>query len=210
MPVHADVITVLRECGMTQNQANHFANQHSFQNLNDVMFFRPEMAKEMIKTFNNGRQLNQKMGALHEIKLEAFIYWARELESRQQPVVAADWTAVQIVTSIAEAQAVKDNNASGDVLPEVGMIEVDTEFYEWSDKFLNLLDSIKSGGIGSSSILYIVRPDKPAAWDPVVDATSDKERIMYQVLLIGSVFDTDNKRVWDELKKRTITSSAFE
>ena len=104
----------------------------------------------------------------------------------------------------------KDRNASGDVLPEVGMIEVDTEFYKWYDKFLNLLDSIKSGGIGSSSILYIVRPDKPAAWDPVVDATSDKERIMYQVLLTGSVFDTDNKRVWDELKKRTITSSAFE
>ena len=88
--MHADVITVLRKCGMTQNQANSFANQHSFRNLNDVMFFRPEMAKEMIKTFNNSRQLNQKMGALHEIKLEAFIYWARELESRQQPVVAAD------------------------------------------------------------------------------------------------------------------------
>ena len=210
MPVHADVITVLRECGMTQVQADAFASQHSFQNLNDVMFFRPEMAKEMIKTYNIGRRLNQKMGAMHEIKLEAFIYWARELESRQQPVVAADWTAAQVATSISETQAVKDRSANGDVLPEVGMIEVDTEFYEWSDKFLNLLDSIKSGGIGSSSILYIVRPDKPAGWDPVADATSDKERIMYQVMLTGSVFDTDNKRVWDELKKRTITSNAFE
>ena len=138
MPVHADVITILRKCGMTQVQADAFASQHNFQNLNDVMFFRPEMAKEMIKTYNVGRRLNQKMGAMHEIKLEAFIYWARELESRQQPVVAADWTAAQVATSINETQAVKDRSANADVLPDVGMIEVDTEFYEWSDKFLNL------------------------------------------------------------------------
>ena len=60
------------------------------------------------------------------------------------------------------------------------------------------------------SILNVIRPDEPSGWDPVTDATSDKERIMYQVLITGPVFDTDNKRVWDELKKRTTTSNAFE
>ena len=102
------------------------------------------MAKDMIKTFNNGRQLNHKMGALHKIKLEAFIYWARELESQQQPIDVADWTAAQAATSIAETQAARDRRA-GNVtcLPEVGMIVLDTECYKWSDKFTNLLDSIQ-------------------------------------------------------------------
>ena len=54
----------------------------------------------MIKTFNNGRQLNQKMGQLHELKLEAFIYWARDLHSQQQPLLVVDWTAAQVAASI--------------------------------------------------------------------------------------------------------------
>ena len=58
------------------------------------------MVKDMIKTFNNGRQLNQKMGQLHELKLEAFIYWARDLHSQQQPLLVVDWTAAQVAASI--------------------------------------------------------------------------------------------------------------
>jgi hypothetical protein len=151
------------------------------------------------------------MGALNELKLEAFIYWARELQSRQIAVNVENWTEAQIITSINETQAAKDRKEGNDArLPEVGTILLDTEFYDWADEFKNLLDSIQSGGIASMSILYTIRPDKPDEWDPVTDATSDKERIMYQVLLTGTVFETDNKRVWDELKKRTLTSGACE
>ena len=60
------------------------------------------------------------------------------------------------------------------------------------------------------SILYVIWEDKPAGWDPATDADSDKDRIMYQVLLTGSVFDTDNKRVWAELKKVRLTTGTFE
>ena len=209
--VHPGVITVLITCGMTNAQANNFANQHGFLEIANCLTLRPEYAKNMIKTFNNGRQLNQKMGQLHELKLEAFIYWARDLHSRQQSLVVADWTAAQVAASIDDQQAAKDRKEGNDAnLPEVGMIQMDAEFCDWSDKFKNRLNSIPSWGMTPMSILYVVREDKPAGWDPATDADSDKERIIYQVLLTGSVFVTGNKRVWDELKKVTLVTGAFE
>ena len=210
MPAHPDVISVLTTCGMTNAQANAFANQHGCMNIGNYMTLRPEMAKDMIKTFNNDRQLNQKTGQVHELKLEAFIYWARDLNNWQQSVIVADWTAAQVAASMDEQQAAKDRKEGNDArLLEMGMIQMDAGFYDWSDEFKNRLDSIQSGGIASMSILYVIRKDKPAGWDPVTDADSDKERIMYQVLLAGSVFDTNNKRVWDELKKVTLAIGAF-
>ena len=129
MPAHADVLTVLQSCGMTPAQANNFANHHGCMTMNDCMFFRPDMAKSMVKEFNNGRQLNQKMGALNVLKLEAFIYWARELQSRQIAVNVENWTEDQIITSINETQAAKDRKEGNDArLPEVGTILLDTEF----------------------------------------------------------------------------------
>ena len=131
--------------------------------------------------------------------------------SRQQPVVAADWTTAQVAASIDEQQAAKDRKEGNEArLPEVGMIQMDAGFYDWSNKFKNCLDSIQSGVIAPMSILCVNREDEPAGWDPVTDADSDKERIMYQVLLTGSVFSIDNKRVWGKLKKLMLTTGAFE
>ena len=74
MPAHADVVTILRRCGMTAAQANAFANQHGVNSLTDCMLFWPEMAKSMINDFNNGRALNQKMGVLNTLKLCRSLY----------------------------------------------------------------------------------------------------------------------------------------
>ena len=61
MPSHPDVMLALTTCGMTNAQANVFANQHGFMNIGNCMTLRPEMDKDMIKTFNNANSSIRKL-----------------------------------------------------------------------------------------------------------------------------------------------------
>jgi hypothetical protein len=45
-------------------------------------------------------------------------------------------------------------------------------------------------------LVYVIRPDKPAEWDPLVDATTDYERLMYQLVLDGSANNRNNKAIF--------------
>ena len=77
---------------------------------------------------------------------------------------------------------------------------MDVNFYNWSDKFKNLLGSIRSAG-ADQSILYVIRETKPDTWDPATNAKDEKEKIMYQVLLSGTEYNMDNKYMRDKLKR---------
>lgn len=45
------------------------------------------------------------------------------------------------------------------------------------------------------SIAYVIRPDKPAGWDPEVDATTEYEKLMYQLPLARVAFEQDNEQL---------------
>ena len=42
----------------------------------------------------------------------------------------------------------------------------------------------------------MIRPNKLAGWDPVIDAVNNYERLMYQLPLAGIAFDQDNETVF--------------
>ena len=42
----------------------------------------------------------------------------------------------------------------------------------------------------------MIRPDKPAGWDPVADVVNDYKRLMYQLPLAGIAYEQDNETVF--------------
>ena len=57
-------------------------------------------------------------------------------------------------------------------------------------------------------IAYVIRPDKLAGWDPVVDAVNNYERLMYQLPLNGVAYDHDNKTVFLFIQLAVVHSQA--
>ena len=58
------------------------------------------------------------------------------------------------------------------------------------------------------SIAYVIRPDKPPGWDPAVDATTDYERLMYQLPLAGVAFEQDNEHVFSLIQLAVVQMAA--
>jgi hypothetical protein len=80
------------------------------------------------------------------------------------------------------------------------------DFDEWDHKVTETLSLIY--GRNYSPIAYVIRPDKPQGWDPVVDATNDYERLMYQLPLAGVAFDQDNERVFSLIQLAVVQTAA--
>ena len=57
-------------------------------------------------------------------------------------------------------------------------------------------------------LAYVIRPDKPAEWDPVVDATTDYECLMYQLVLNGPAYDRDSEAVFSYIQLAVLQTLA--
>ncbi len=57
-------------------------------------------------------------------------------------------------------------------------------------------------------IAYVIRPDKPAGWDPEVDAVNVYEQLMYQLPLNGVAYDHDNETVFLFIQLAVVHSQA--
>jgi hypothetical protein len=80
------------------------------------------------------------------------------------------------------------------------------DFDEWNHKVSETLSLIY--GRNYSPIAYVIRPDKPQGWDPVVDATNDHERLMYQLPLAGVAYNQDNERVFSLIQLAVVQMAA--
>ncbi len=57
-------------------------------------------------------------------------------------------------------------------------------------------------------IAYVIRPDKPAGWDPELDATTEYEKLMYQLPLARVTFEQDNERVFSLIQLAVVQTAA--
>jgi len=80
------------------------------------------------------------------------------------------------------------------------------DFDEWDRKVTETLSLIY--GRNLAPIAYIIRPDKPAGWDPAVDATTEHEKLMYQLPLAGQAFEQDNERVFSLIQLAVVQTPA--
>ena len=68
------------------------------------------------------------------------------------------------------------------------------EFDDWDWKVTETLSPIY--GCNFCPIAYVIRPDRPVGWDPAADATTDYERLRYQLALNGIAYEQDNEAVF--------------
>ena len=55
---------------------------------------------------------------------------------------------------------------------------------------------------------YVIRPDKPAGWDPATDAVHNYERLMYQLPLNEIAFKQDNETVFSFIQLAVVHTQA--
>ena len=58
-------------------------------------------------------------------------------------------------------------------------ITTDADWFTWQESLENYFGQIL--GVVGYPILYVIRRDKPAGWDPATDADTDAEMITYQL-----------------------------
>jgi hypothetical protein len=68
------------------------------------------------------------------------------------------------------------------------------DFNDWDSKVTETLSLVY--GLNYCPIAYVIWPDKPAGWDPAVNAVNDYKRLMYQLPLNGIAFEQDNETVF--------------
>lgn len=72
------------------------------------------------------------------------------------------------------------------------------EFDEWFERVTDVLNMIYGSNL--CPLAYVIRLDQPDGWDPVFDARTDAERLMYQLALDGPEYNNDNHEVFKLLK----------
>ena len=80
------------------------------------------------------------------------------------------------------------------------------DFDEWDQKVTETLSLIY--GCNFCPIAYVIRPDKPAGWDPAIEVTTECEKLMYQLPLNGVAFDQDNEQVFSLIQLAVVQTVA--
>ena len=94
-------------------------------------------------------------------------------------------------------EAYIQNKEKGDNIksPECWMDKVD--FDDWDRKIMATLTLIC--GRHYYWLTYVIRPDKPVGWDPLIDAAKDYEWLMYQLPLTRVAYKWDNAQVFSNI-----------
>ena len=82
----------LQEClkvmGIFADSATQFMEAHQLVTIEDMLLFIPSKSQDLMKIYNGQktRQTN-KFGMAVQNKVAAFIYWVRDLQRRQEPII---------------------------------------------------------------------------------------------------------------------------
>ena len=83
----------LKFLGMSSAGTTCFMEAHQLITIEDMLLFRPSKSQELMKIYN-GQQTCQtnKLGMDVQKKLSAFMYWVRDIQRRQEPIIQTFWT----------------------------------------------------------------------------------------------------------------------
>ena len=157
----------------------------------------------MIKNHNSINGQTVILGDVHQRKVQALIYWARDKKRRVMSIVPADWTNAQMSDAIERF----NSDVPEKVVELPGKLEIGVKRTVWDTKWENYLVSLQ---VASRIPLdYIVWCDMPATWNPTIDAVNEHDRLKYQALLTGPSYETDRMTVYGELKACCLDSEVW-
>ena len=183
---------VLPLCGllnmgaMANRQTTLFIAHHGLITLDDMNLLQPDQGKELVKQFSQ-RHPNSSMGILVQNNLTGLIWYVKDKTCRGLPADPHAINIFDLMDCLMAYEAYKANRDKGENIKSLERWTTNHDFDEWDRKVTETLSLIF--GRNFAPIAYIIRPDKPAGWDPAVDATTEYEKLMYQLPLARVAFE---------------------
>jgi hypothetical protein len=202
---------VLPLCGisnvgaMAVRQTTLFIALHQIHTIDEFDLLEPHQAKDLVKTFNS-RNPNISMGILVMNNLTGLIWYVKDKVRRNLPIDPLALNINDLKHGHLAYEAYTSNRDKGDNIKSLEKWSDRVDFDEWDRKVTETLSLIY--GRYYCPIAYVIRPDKPAGWDPLVDATTDYERLMYQLELAGPAFEQDNELVFSLIQLAVVQTAA--
>ena len=130
----------LQEClkgtGMYASGYTLLMKSHQFVITEDMLFSPLSEDQDLMKIYNRQQTRHtNKFGMDVQKKVLAFIYWLRELQRSQEPIIYTLWTQSQLVLSVQELEVEVSFAKAYRVKIKVGKIDVGWGWYDWKDSF---------------------------------------------------------------------------
>jgi hypothetical protein len=125
----------------------------------------------------------------------------------QQVPVVAGFTEDDLIAGHAAYEAYLINKDKGESVKGIPKFNPKVDFNDWHKLVTETLSMIH--GAQYTGIAYVIRPDKPAEWNPITDANTDYECPLYQLLLHGPKYEVDNASVFTLIYTSVLKTPAF-
>ena len=190
---------------IANRQTSQFITLHGLTSIDDFNMVEPYQAKDLIKQ-SSTRHPAQSMGILVQNNLTGLIWYVKDRARRGLPIDPNNIVLDDLRRGHLAYEAYVQNHDKGENIKALKKWCDKFDFDDWDRKVTETLSLIY--GRNYCSIAYVTRPDKPAGWDPAVDAVNDYERLMYQLPLNGIAFEQDNETVFSLIQLAVVHTQA--
>ena len=186
-------------------QTTQFMALHGLTSVNDFVLIEPHQAKDMVKA-SSARNPAQAMGILIQNNLTGLIWYVKDMTRRGLPIDANTIVLNDLHRGHMAYEAYVQNRDKGENIKALEKWCHKYDFDDWDRKVTETLSLVY--GRNYCPIAYVIRPEKPAGWDPVDDAVNNYERLMYQLPLHGIAFEQDNETVFSFIQLAVVHTQA--
>lgn len=161
---------------------------------------------------------NAKLPAAHKVsltstmskKIQILVYWIQAQQDRFPDMLLRSEDLTEKTLYLWQKIMVNAQEKSKPITPDIDPGSINpAQFSIWKQKFVNMLSYIKGKNNGAP-LSYVVRKSKEPSTNAEVQDLMLEEVLEKQVPLTGDHFNTDNARVYKELKARSLGTDAHE
>jgi hypothetical protein len=180
------VVGLANTGAVVNRQTTQFLTVHGLTSTNDFGRLEPHQAKDLVKTMNS-RHPDASLGILAQNNLTGLIWHVKGQCCRGLAVDPNDIDEDVLLNGHLAYEAYVQNRDRGENIKSLEKWTDKVDFNDWDRKVTETLSLIY--GRNYCPLAYVIRPDKPIGWDPLIDATTDYECLMYQLPLSGPAYD---------------------
>jgi hypothetical protein len=199
------VVGLANTGAVANRQTTQFLTVHGLTSTNDFGRLEPHQAKDLVKTMNS-RHPDSSLGILAQNNLTGLIWHVKDQRRRGLVVDPNDVDEDVLLNGHLAYEAYVQNRDKGENIKSLEKWTDKVDFDDWDRKVTETLSLIY--GRNYCPLAYVIRPDKPIGWDPLIDATTDYECLMYQLALNGPAFDRDNEAVFSYIQLAVLQTLA--
>jgi hypothetical protein len=205
-----DIVLVMVGLSNTGNvnnrQTERFMTLHNLTSLTSFTQVMPHQAKDLVKQFTS-RYNNDGVSVIALNNLTGLIWWTMDQKCPQQVPVVSGLTEDDLISGHAAYDTYLINKDKGKSVKGIPKFDPKVDFNDWDKLVTEMLSMIHRAQY--TGIVYVIRPDKPAGWNPITDANTDYKRPFYQLSLHRPKYEVDNASVFTLIYTSVLKTPAF-